>query len=307
MARGLSLPELLRRGAKTALEAGPAAVITRGRPVVRRRRNRLGKRLLARAGGIPAARAYLRACRLCSPAAITDADPFRRLWVDPASITKQVESPTKRWGRVAGGDWDQNVVPIAETQAYQSTVAHFEAGVPWTETEEFEAYRRRLEAGTQPKGCDTEAELADRFDELDTVYERIVAEGYRSQTQLWEERPDSQQALFYKWDRTVDPRLDEVTVSIARDGTLLHSNRGEHRLAMAKLLSLRSIPVLVRRRHTDWQSIRTAIAVAANLSDLDDRMRTHIDHPDIRAPSLVDQSANDIGSPATAATRVDGQ
>lgn len=142
--------------------------------------------------------------------------------------------------------------------------------------------RERLEAGERPRGCDTERELEARFAELDAIYDRIVTEGYRSQPEPWADRPDYQRDVFYKWDRTLDPRLDEIGVSIGRDGALLHSDRGDHRSAIAKLLDLEAIPVLVRRRHARWQSIREELATATRYSELTERARAHLEHPDGR-------------------------
>ncbi|WP_436347016.1 hypothetical protein [Natronorubrum sp. FCH18a] len=258
----------------------------------RRRRDRLCRRLLARAGGIRAGRTYLRARRRLKPESITDADPFVRLWIDPARIDRQVRTASKRWGRVESGDWDRDAIPFEETTAYGSVDAHFRRDVPWRETAEFEQYRERLEAGEQPKGCGTEAELEARFEELDTIYERIATDGYRSQPELWAERPDYQRDVFYKWDRTLDPRLDEITVSIGRDGSIFHGDRGDHRLAIAKLLDLEEIPVLVRCRHARWQSIRDELSAATRRSELTDRTRARLEHPDLRDLHGFDPSSD---------------
>lgn len=281
MSRQPSVRTLLGRAAATLRSEGPEALIRRSIPIVRRRRDRLCRRALARAGGIPAGRAYLRARRQVQPDSITDADPFVRLWIDPARIDHQVRSASNRWGRVTDGDWDRTTIPVAETVAYSSVEAHFRRGVPWRETAEFEGYLERLEAGEQPKGCATERELEARFEELDAVYERIATEGYRSQPALWDDRPGYQRDVFYKWDRTIDPRLDEITISIGRDGAPLHDDRGDHRLAIAKLLDLEAVPVLVRRRHARWQSIREELSTATRRSELTDQARTHLAHPDV--------------------------
>ncbi|MXV63425.1 hypothetical protein GS429_15430 [Natronorubrum sp. JWXQ-INN-674] len=282
MGREHSVGELLERAVTTLRSEGPRELYRRGGPYLKRRRDRCWKRLLARAGGIPAARAYLRARRIVRPDTITDAEPFERLWIDPGRIDLQVRTASNRWGRVVDGEWDRAAVPFEETVSYRSVEAHFRHGTPWRETAEFEQYRERLEAGEQPKGCTTEEELESRFEELDAIYEQIATDGYRSQPALWADRPEYQRTVFYKWDRTLDPRLDEVTVSIGRNGSILHSDRGDHRLAIATLLDCPTIPVLVRRRHARWQSIRDEIVSATRRSDLTARARSHLDHPDVR-------------------------
>ncbi|ELY51079.1 hypothetical protein [Natronorubrum bangense] len=295
--------ELLGRAVATVRTEGVLELVHRSVPYLRRRRNRLWKQLLARMGGVPAARAYLRARRWVRPASITDTDPFARLWIDPARIDAQVRTTSKRWGRVVDGGWDRAVFPFDETSAYRSVVAHFQQGTPWSETAEFEQYRDRLEAGEQPKGCTTEDELEARFEELDAICDRIATDGYRSQPELWSDRPEYQRTVFYKWDRTIDPRLDEVTVSIGRDGRLLHSDRGDHRLAIAKLLECRTVPVLVRRRHIHWQSIRAEIAAATRPSDLTAQARRHLEHPDVRDLHEFELSATETETAATSGDR----
>ncbi|WP_226377470.1 hypothetical protein [Haloterrigena turkmenica] len=41
------------------------------------------------------------------------------------------------------------------------------------------------------------------------------------------------------------------------------------------------MPVLVRRRHARWQSIREELSTATRRSELTDRARTHLGHPDV--------------------------
>ena len=299
MVRDPGALELLGRAASTARSEGPRELYRRSFPVYRRRRDRLCRRLLSQAGGVPAGRTYLRARRRVNPESITDADPFIRLWIDPDRIDRQVRTPSKRWGRVDGGDWDRDTVPLGETAAYSSVEAHFNRGVPWRETAEFEQYRDRFAAGEQPKGCATADELETRFQKLDAIYERIATDGYRSQPELWAERPDYQQDIFYKWDRTLDPRLDEITVSIGRDGAVLHGDRGDHRLAIARLLDLEEIPVLVRRRHARWQSIRDELSTATRRSALTNRARANLGHPDVRELHGFDPSNDGSGTATT--------
>ncbi|ELY57035.1 hypothetical protein [Natronolimnohabitans innermongolicus] len=297
MSRAPSTLDLVGRAVATVRSDGLAKVIRRSIPVVDRRRKRLVRRALARAGGVSAGRRYLHLRRQVRPATVTDADPFVRHWIDPSRIERQVRGASKRWGRVEDGAWDQATVPFDETPASESVVAHFERGVPWTDTVEFEAYLERLEAGEQPKGCTTVEELEARFEAFDTIYERIERDGYRSQPELWNERPAYQREIFYKWDRSLDPRLDEITVSIGRDGALLHSDRGDHRLAIAKLLDLEAIPVLVRRRHAQWQSVRDELSAATERAELTERSKQHLEHPDVRDLHAFDASTDGTGTP----------
>ena len=46
--------------------------------------------------------------------------------------------------------------------------------------------------------------------------------------------------------------MNELRVSIDRDGNYMLQNSGSHRLAIAKLLKLKKIPVVVARIHYKW-------------------------------------------------------
>ena len=74
-------------------------------------------------------------------------------------------------------------------------------------------------------------------------------------------------------------------VHIGRGGEILYGTKGNHRLAMAKLLSLRVIPCHVRARHADWQKVREAVLDAVALTkDGTPPSNAHaafIGHPDL--------------------------
>jgi len=196
-------------------------------------------------------------------------DPYQLLWVDPDEIeyvATAFELPKfQRLGRVRGGDWDTPDIRFAETDIYQGFSAHFDDGVPWTETGFFARVEAEIAAGRQPWGCHSREQLLDRCGRLDQLYERIKRDGYLSQPELIEHSETAQE------DESDDPlapnrssrlsRLlkDEVAVDIGRDGQLLFSD-GRNRLAIAKLLSVEQIPVLVLVRHDHWQQFRDCVA-----------------------------------------------
>ena len=71
---------------------------------------------------------------------------------------------------------------------------------------------------------------------------------------------------------------DEVTVNVARDGRLLMFS-GKHRLSIAKILALDSLPVLVLARHKEWQTVRDVINNWKGPSVVPP---DHLDHPDLQ-------------------------
>lgn len=87
------------------------------------------------------------------------------------------------------------------------------------------------------------------LDRIDHLYSLIKSEGFKSQQELYEEGLESRIFLH----KAIG--IDEVTVSIGRDGKLIHED-GWHRLAISKALNLNEIPVRIKVRHKKWQKKR---------------------------------------------------
>ncbi len=174
-------------------------------------------------------------------------DPLLILWVDPAEIKaagvgwgRYTEGYDKsnEFGKVVGGNWDLDVMPFEHLDIYQSFEAHFKRGVRWEATSHYRMIQAQLRLGLRPWGIRDSADLERRLQNLDLLYTDIHDHGYRSQRWAWE-GSYSRQAM------------DEVTARIGRQGNLLFED-GRHRLTIAKLLQLPTIPVMVTWRHADW-------------------------------------------------------
>lgn len=194
-----------------------------------------------------------------------DIDPFSRTDVDPDAIRRRtgrirsadVGRVMSDIGSVRAGDWDRregyNTVPhmpsafadlviaetIEESGIYQSFVERFCEGVPWEETEYYNSVLNTIRSGAHWHHCRDEADLRDRVAELDRIYERMKREGYETQDEL-ASHPDPLIEL-----------ANEVCIDRSRTGEPLLVC-GQHRLCMAKILGLDSIPVTVVVRHEDW-------------------------------------------------------
>jgi len=197
-------------------------------------------------------------------------DPFKPRYVDPASI----ESFTgRRWppwknekdmlGKVLDGNWDrtnptfredygEEYRPIyklfrtgrfSETPFFKSFESHFIHNVDWEDTQ---FVRQAIKIAKQDlpswKGYTSKEKILSHCEKVDDLYETIRNEGYMSQLELKDD---------------YDPRwaAKEVTVDIGRDGELLFVN-GRHRLTLAKILDLDTIPVGIQVRHKGWMEKR---------------------------------------------------
>jgi hypothetical protein len=196
-------------------------------------------------------------------------DPFQLYRVDPAAIRRFTgrEFPVwrNRWGSlgaVTGGDWDRREPPISpsyegpapefyladtfeQTPLHRAMRAHFHDDVPWTETE---FVRRVLAAATDPDApsvwheCSSRAEVLAHCRSLDRLYESLRTDGCV---------PARQHETRYEDELTVRGVMsNEILVDVGRDGEPLFVS-GRHRLSIAKLLGLDTVPVAVAVRHPD--------------------------------------------------------
>lgn len=222
----------------------------------------------------------------------TDADPYTIKWADPADIeyvlaTRLESRPAGRhlevvrrpsvsdladYGDLLAGTWDRERVPVTEYSEWELVTRRFVDGEDWMDLELYDECLERVRSGRSIWGCTSKADLQDRFAYLDRLAESIATDGYQRNTD-----PDESIGIG-----SVGPaEMDEVTVDIGRDGTLLHYVNGRHRLALAVALDVDEIPVLVRVRHSDWQAIRRQVATADAPAALSERTRARLDHPDL--------------------------
>jgi hypothetical protein len=169
-------------------------------------------------------------------------------------------------GAVMDGDWDRTVIPWTSVLAHSTKFAgirqHFAEGVPWEETVLFKnRYARVWRGGGRVRGQRAAPDLARAYEKYDCIFASMQQRGVVS--------PDE--------DGTVDP----IHVHINRNGEFLSTSNGNHRLFMAVLLGIGTIPVRVWWRHAEWQKIRETYA---GLTDAERRARyPHlVAHPDLQ-------------------------
>lgn len=207
------------------------------------------------------------------------AEPFTVVEVDPQQINRRAPGNIDRWkhmGEVRAGDWDQSERTLEDLIKYRSVVDRFQNGTPWEETDIYREALERIENGeTYWNGCRTVDDLERRVDHVELLYETIRESGFKSQSNLHGESVKSI-ALSGSFDRS----KTDVAVAIGRDGEFLFVD-GNHRLAIAHVLSVDEIPVRIVVRHEKWQKVREEVRQADDGSQLSARARRHLDHPDV--------------------------
>ena len=138
---------------------------------------------------------------------------------------------------IKDGDWDLKTKPILPSyyenhRWFRSTFQYFAEGLPLEECDEY----LMCPPSHRPKKLE-------KYKELEKVFQAMKKEGYKSQDELGV----TPKPMFHKY------HVDEINVAIDRDGRFLRVRpAGNHRLAMAMILKLESIPVYVRGVHREW-------------------------------------------------------
>jgi hypothetical protein len=164
-------------------------------------------------------------------------------YVDPASIEfceEDVDIMHFR-GAIVGGEWDLSTKRFDDLDIYIAFKDVFEGGKAWAETVFYQRIGLGLAEGRFHWGCLTLEDFDRRTDDLSQLYWEILRKGYKSQKELQALDPRNNSFATY----------GEVVVCVGRNGQLLLSD-GAHRLCIAKMLALESIPVEVAARHPLW-------------------------------------------------------
>ncbi len=170
-------------------------------------------------------------------------------------------------GKIVGGDWDLsnskfkfNTIYKADNSSetiYQSLKMRFHERKDWTETPLVKGWLKLIREGKRAgHGCTTEDLVFQRFEKLDLLYHEIKTYGYKSKLDIINSSyrdpakvvPSRNPELFWY-------QYDEVVVNVGRGGEFLFVG-GHHRLSMALIAGIDSIPVRLFVRHNLWQEYR---------------------------------------------------
>jgi hypothetical protein len=189
-------------------------------------------------------------------------DPNRTYWIDPKKIELSCVLPTYEKygerGKVIGGNWDRERIPFTELDSYRAIEDRFVGGKTWKETDFYHRILEEISSGIVKWGCRNREDLDRRCAYLDAVFEDMKTNGYRSQEDLMRNGEYIRAPFRAHEESSLIKIEDEITVRIGHDGVILFED-GRHRLAMAKVLGIDSIPVKVTVRHADWIQFRKEV------------------------------------------------
>ena len=201
-------------------------------------------------------------------------DIYRTCRANPADINYIYEDPhttlaARKYsnrGKIVSGKWDKLDKRFEDTDIYKGFWTHFIEGKPWKETDLYKRVISEIELGDVVYGCNSRQSYDSKCRQIDEMFENIKCHGSRLQQSIAEEQNDP-----YKGE-------DEVSVCIGRDGDLLFED-GRHRLVIAKILDIESIPVKITMVHKAWHEFRVELVNYANSHS--GKIYQKILHPDL--------------------------
>ena len=140
------------------------------------------------------------------------------------------------------GNWDLMTKDFTERPVYQSLKLRYQQNKPWEATPLYQQAKTQIENGNRAdNNCETLADLQEHCRGIDALYEDMKENGYRSH-------------VDQEWTRTVRGVSvpDEMRVAIDRNGNPIYCASGRHRMAVAKLLGIDTVPGIVQIEHADW-------------------------------------------------------
>jgi len=148
-------------------------------------------------------------------------DVYLRLKKD--EIVRLIKRIHRLNGCVVDGEWDTHAESESYKRRQQAINERFNKGKSWESTGIFQKYQQRNHEEFTSERYHAEKKRKERLDE---IYQEIKKTGKLS---------------------SKEEHL--ITVSVGRDGQLIHVGQGAHRLAIARNLKLPKIPVVIGNVH----------------------------------------------------------
>lgn len=207
----------------------------------------------------------------------SDADPLQLRWIDPHEQVFDALPPEPTRPRIGGvydGSWDQRTDTFSDRPIPRALRNRFESGCSWSQTEYAACVRDQYQRFGNAWGYRSAEAVPRRQAEVEALFESMSTKGYLTQAEL------ATNGQTGPGPPPV-PILGEIILDIGRDGQWLWQRNGQHRLALARVLDIDTVPIVVGRRHRVWQTVRTR-ARQEGIDAIDTKYRSHPDLNDLR-------------------------
>ena len=161
-------------------------------------------------------------------------------------------------GQVVGGDWEDRMrdaeIVFKTSLKYNGIIDHFVHSIPWNKT----SYKEKITKNIRSKEK-AEKKFKRQCKKIDELFYDIKERGFKTNED--------------------DPKIEDIFVHIYKEGQIVYTAGGNHRLAIAIALGIEKMPVRVYRRHKEWMKIREEYLDADN--SLSVNLDKYKNHPDL--------------------------
>jgi len=167
---------------------------------------------------------------------------YRIKYINPEEVNYEVKGGVVPY--IQDGDWDLNK---RDFTVHETITKIFIDNVPASETEQYKIMKKAIEKKDwhMSRGCRTQEDLNAYFETLEDIYCDFSRGIFRAQSEMCQA------------DLPKRPKLypNEILLSVDRNGEYMLESGGTHRLSIAKLLGLKSVPAVIIRKH--YQYVKT--------------------------------------------------
>ena len=147
-------------------------------------------------------------------------------------------------GNFYAGEWDILCKDLTDIKNFQYTYSRYVDGIDCSDTGSFEHMKQFIERNGSFDGWQSDTKsIVERHRQLDNLYDSVKREG----------------RLKFPFEvKPLDYRVDEAICGLmTRSGKLVFGGAGQHRLAIARILKIKLIPIYLAAVHverkSDWQ------------------------------------------------------
>jgi len=170
--------------------------------------------------------------------------------------------------KIIDGDWDTKIFKYDDLAAFRAIKTRILNNTPWKCTDFFFECMSDIKSGRHLWGCVNETALLKRLSTVDQIISNMKLNGYKVGYESCLLNEDTLAVAKHS------KYSDEITINIGRNGDFYFQD-GRHRLAIAKVLGIKRVPVKVLVRHLEWcQKLK-------NISVHDAEQQRLLEHPDI--------------------------
>lgn len=169
----------------------------------------------------------------------------QRIWISPCAVKRAVFGYRNGCsGEVLSG-WDAELADLARLPKIRASISHWGEGKSWAQTGVYDYLEALIAEHGKYDGCKTRRELEARYRRIDLTFEQVCKE----------RRLKTRREVT---GRTAFREVGGIRIHIGRGCEPVFAGGGHHRLAMAQILALPSIPSQIGVVHpsviTEWKA-----------------------------------------------------